>query len=104
MRTLTGGLTVVGAPQRCDNFQLYATTGTITDPNLIPKARVSWSDDMETYGDFVDVELKRQGNYGQPIRINRLGQMRFPGRLFEITVTDDCVVTISGASYNTPSR
>lgn len=104
VRTLTGGLTVVGAPQRCDNFQLYATTGTIRDPNLIPKARVSWSDDMETYGDFVDVELKRQGNYGQPIRINRLGQMRYPGRLFEITVTDDCVVTISGASYNTPSR
>lgn len=104
-RIVTGGVTVVGQPQRCDSFQLYATTGTIEDPNFYPSARVSWSDDFgQTYGDWEDVTLRKQGNYGQPIRINRLGAMRYPGRLFQIQVTDPVVVTIMAASFNAPSR
>lgn len=103
-RTLTGGTTVVGQPQRCDSFSLYAVTGTATDPNLYPKARVEWSDNLETYGDFVDVSIGRTGSYNEPVRINRLGVMRYPGRMWRITVTDPVVLTVRAAAYNEPSR
>jgi hypothetical protein len=104
VRRLTGGIPVLGQPQRCDSFNLYVTTGTATDPNLYPKARISWSDDLQTYEDWEDVSIGRQGNYGEPVRLNRLGMMRYPGRLFQIQVTDDVVATISAAAYNEPSR
>lgn len=103
-RILTGGLAVTGDPVRCNDLSVYASTGTATDPNLYPKMRISWSDDMQTYGDFEDVSIGRQGRYGEPIRLNRLGMMRYPGRLFELRVTDDAVCTISAAFVNEPSR
>lgn len=103
-RVLTGGVGIVGNMVRCDSFDLYATTGTGTDPNLYPKARIRWSDDLITFGDWYDVSIGRQGRYGKPVRLNRLGAMRYPGRLFEVTITDDCVCTISGAAYNEASR
>lgn len=103
-RILTGGVAVQAGVARCDSFSLYATTGTASDPNAYPKARVSWSDDMETYADFVDVSIGRQGRYGVPVRINRLGVLRYPGRLFRIQITDDVVCTISAAAYNEPAR
>lgn len=103
-RIVTGGVPVRGAPVRCDSFTLYATTGTAEDPNLYPKARIEWSDDLITYGDFEDVSIGRQGRYGEPVRLNRLGVMRYPGRLFRVAVTDDAAVTISAAFVNEPSR
>jgi len=103
-RILTGGIAIPKGSVRCDSFCLYATSGTTADPNAYPKARISWSDDLETYQDFVDVSIGKQGRYGQPIRINRLGMMRYPGRLFRIQVTDDAVCTISAASFNEPMR
>lgn len=103
-RILTGGIGVVGQPERCNSLDLYVSTGTASDPNLYPKARISWSDDLETFGDWEDVSIGRQGKYGVPVRINRLGVMRFPGRLFEIRVTDDVVCTIHAAAYNEASR
>lgn len=103
-RILTGGIAVAGDPVRCDSLSLYLSTGTATDPNLYPKARISWSDDMQTYQDFEDVSIGRQGKYGEPVRMNRLGLMKYPGRLFEIRVTDDVVATISAAYINEPSR
>lgn len=104
LRLITGGVAVNGEPQRCDSLEVYTVTGTITDPNFYPKGRIRWSDDLEVYSDFFDVELRRQGRYGKPVRLNRLGSMRYPGRLFEFSVTDDVVVTISGMLYNEPSR
>lgn len=104
VRQVSGGVPVVGAPVRCDNLQLYVTTGTATDPNLYPKVRIRWSDDLETWEDWEDVSIGRQGQYGEPVRLDRLGMMRYPGRLFEFQVTDDVVSTISSASYNEPSR
>lgn len=104
LRLITGGLPVQGKAVRCDSLEVLTYTGTITDPNFYPKGRIRWSDDLETYGDWVDVELRRQGRYGKPVRVNRLGNMRYPGRLFEFSVTDDVVVTVSGMLYNEPSR
>jgi hypothetical protein len=104
-RIVTGGVAVVGQPVRWNSLQLYAVTGTISDPNLFPKCRITWSDDGgQTYSDWKDVTLRKQGQYGEPVRINRLGYARYPGRLVQFQVTDDVVVTFSAASFNSPSR
>lgn len=101
-RILTGGITVVRGPDRCDTLSLYASTGTAVDPNLFAKMRVRWSDDGQTYSDWEDVSIGKQGQYGRPVQITRLGAMYYPGRLFEFRTTDDCVLTIMSASYNEP--
>lgn len=101
-RILTGGVTVPRGPERCNVLNLYVTTGTSPDPNAYPKARIRWSDNLQTYEDWVDVPLGRQGQYGIPVTVTRLGNMVYPGRLFEFIVTDDCPVTILSASYNEP--
>lgn len=103
-RILTGGIPVAGGSQACDNIALYVTTGTATDPNLAPEMTVRWSDNGRTYGDPRYLSLNPQGQYGEPVRTNRLGVMRYPGRLFEFAITADVVATISGAAYNTPLR
>lgn len=104
-RIVTGGVTVVGQPARWNSLQLYAVTGTIDDPNLFPKVRITWSDDGgQTYDDWEDVTLRKQGEYGEPVRLNRMGYARYPGRLVQFQITDDVVVTISAASFNAPSR
>lgn len=104
-RIVTGGVTVVGQPVRWNSLQLYAVTGTIDDPNLFPKVRITWSDDGgQTYDDWEDVTLRKQGEYGEPVRLNRMGYARYPGRLVQFQITDDVVVTISAASFNAPSR
>lgn len=103
-RVLRGAVSIVGEPVRCDTFNLYLTTGTSSDPNAYPKARISWSDDMETFGDFEDVSIGRQGNYGALVTLNRLGLMRYPGRLFEFRITDDVRVSVSAAFFNERSR
>lgn len=103
-RILTGGVAVVGQPVRCDSLDLYVSTGTAAASGVEAKARVSWSDDLQLYSDFEDVSLGERGQYGRPVRLNRLGYMRYPGRLFEIRITDDVVATISAAFINEPSR
>lgn len=103
-RVLTGYAPVSGQPVRCDSLQLYVSTGTTPDPNLYPKVRISWSDDLETYGDYEDVSIGRQGQYNEPVEMTRLGAMRYPGRLFKLTVTDNAFATFHGAFVNEPSR
>lgn len=104
-RAVTGGVPVVGEPVRCNSFSLYASTGTAADPELYPKVRISWSDDGgQTYGDFEDVSIGRQGAYGEPVELNRLGYMRYPGRVWKVSVTDDAVCTIHAAAYNESAR
>jgi len=104
VRRITGGIGVVGQPQRINALDLYAYTGTAQDPNLYPKVRISLSYDLQTYDDWFDVSIGRQGNYGEPVRLNRLGVARYPGMLVQFQVTDDIIWTVSGAAYNEPSR
>jgi hypothetical protein len=101
-REVMGGLPVPRTPVRCDSICLYASAGTTPDPNEYPKVRISWSDDLETYGDFQDVSMGRQGQYGNGIRLNRLGMMRYPGRLWKFSATGDFVFTVHAAVYNEP--
>lgn len=104
VRRITGGVGVVGQPQRINSLDLYTYTGTAADPNLYPKVRISLSYDLQTYDDWFDVSVGRQGNYGDPVRLNRLGVARYPGMLVQFQVTDDIIWTVSGASFNEPSR
>lgn len=101
-RVVMGGLPVPKTPIRCDSICLYATAGTTPDPNEYPKVRISWSDDQQTFGDFEDVSVGRQGQYGNGVRLNRLGMMRYPGRLWKFSATDDFVFTVQAAVYNEP--
>lgn len=103
-RIVMGGNAAVGQSLRCNSLDVYCTTGTAEDPNLYPKMRVIWSDDLETYGDFEDVSIGRQGRYGEPVRLNRLGVIRYPGRLWKLQCTDDVVWTVHAAAFNEPSR
>lgn len=102
IRRLTGGVTVPRGRERCNNLNVYVTTGTAGDPSLYPKMKIRWSDDLETFGDWREVSIGRQGDYGAPVQLNRLGAMFYPGRLFEFMVSDDCVTTITSASINEP--
>ena len=102
-RVLTGGITVMVGPDRCDVLSIYVTTGTAPDPNDYPKMRVRWSDDLQTYSDWEDVSIGRQGQYGAVVKLTRLGAMYYPGRLFEFMISDDVVATITAASYNEPA-
>ena len=104
VRIAMGGNAAVGQALRCNSLDVYCTTGTAEDPNLYPKMRISWSDDLETYGDFEDVSIGRQGDYGEPVRLNRLGVIRYPGRLWKFQCTDDVVWTLHAAAFNEPSR
>lgn len=104
VRQITGGIGVVGQPQRINSLDLYTYTGTIEDPNFYPKVRISLSYDLQNYDDWFDVLIGRQGNYGDPVRLNRLGVARYPGMLVQFQVTDDVVWTVSGAAFNQPSR
>jgi len=101
-RIVTGGVSSTGQRVPCDNLILYATAGTSSDPNAYPKVRIRWSDDLQTYSDWKEVSIGRQGQYARPIVLNRLGQIAYPGRLFEFVCTDDCVLTIGGAAINEP--
>lgn len=104
VRRITGGIGVVGQPQRINSLDLYAYTGTAQDPNLYPKVRISLSYDLQNYDDWFDVSMGRQGNYGETVRLNRLGVARYPGMLVQFQVTDDIIWTVSGAAYNESSR
>lgn len=103
-RILTGGIVSVGGSAPFDNLALFITTGTATDPNLRPRVEVRVSRNNRTFGDPRFIALKPQGNYGEPVRINRLGNINYPGVLVEFRVTDDVVATIQGAAYNVPLR
>lgn len=101
-RVVSGGVGSTGADQQCDSLDLYVTTGTATDPNLYPKVRIRWTDDLQNYNDWRDESIGRTGEYGKRVRITRLGRIRYPGRIWEFGVTDDVVATISAAAYNEP--
>lgn len=104
LRVVTGAIAVGGGSVGVDNISVYATTGTATTADQNPVMQLSWSDDTQNYNDPRFLPLGKQGNYGKPIRLNRLGRMDSPGRLYRFAMTDDCVWTLSGAAFNVALR
>lgn len=103
-RLLTGAVASPGGTAPFDNLAVYVTTGTAEDPNFTPKMSIRVSNNGRTYGDPRLISLKRQGDYGAPVRLNRMGVITYPGVLVEMRITDDVVATIQGAAYNVPLR
>ena len=100
-REITGGVPVVGKPERCDSLTLSVGVGWAPDPSYEPKLLISWSDNQgATYEDPEIVGLGKTGNYDRDVFLTKLGMMQPPGRLFKIRMTDDAIFRLSYARYN----
>jgi hypothetical protein len=102
-RELTGGITVLGAPQKCMNFSIRVATGwaDITGTATDPIISLRYSDDGgNLWSSWIEMPLGLQGQYLTQVVWRQLGQMMPPGRLFSIRCTDDCIFRVNFARLN----
>ncbi len=91
-----------GTP-RCDNLVLHCVegVGNPVDPGSAPIAEMRFSDDGgRTFSDWRSAPLGRQGAYALRASWRRLGQMRAPGRLVEVRVSDPVNAVFSHLELN----
>jgi len=91
-----------GSP-RCDNLVLHCVqgVGNPVDPGSNPVAEMRYSDDQgRTFRDWRTAPLHKGGKYNARTFWARLGQMRAPGRLVEIRVSDPVNVVLSHIELN----
>lgn len=101
VREMTGGVEVIGLPQRCDSFSVKMAVGWAPVPDFEPKVAVCWSDDQgATWGDWEYMGLGKQGNYNGEASLRQLGLIEAPGRLFWMRMTDEAVYRVSYARMN----
>lgn len=99
-REMTGGVEIIGKPQRCDSLSLRAIAGwgSLTDE---PTLQIRWSDDGgNTWSSWLEVGMGLQGQYWKEVVVRRLGLMRAPGRLFHLRLTDDFVFRVQYCRIN----
>lgn len=102
-RELTGGLAIVGQPQKCSSVYLAAATGwaPITGTAILPKIFMRYSDDGgNLWSSWIEVDLGLQGKYPTIAVWRRLGLMRAPARIFTFRQTDDTVFRVHYARAN----
>lgn len=101
-REITGGITILGKPQKCRDFSVRVATGWApitgaTDPLLL----LSYSDDGgNIWSPWLDMPLGLQGQYLTEVTWRQLGLMNGPGRLFKVRMTDDALFRLSYARMN----
>jgi hypothetical protein len=104
-RKLTGGIPLIGRPQKCANVSLSTAVGraSITgDTN--PLMMMRFSDDAgNLWSSWLEAQMGLQGKYRTQIVWQQLGQMKEPGRLFEFKLTDDAPFRVSYARMNDAS-
>ena len=91
-----------GSP-RCDNLVLHCVTGVggTINPGLQPVVEMRFSDDQgRTFGKWRQAPLGAAGRYRQRVYWQRLGQMRAPGRLIEVRVSDPVNAVFSHLELN----
>jgi len=91
-----------GTP-RCNNLVLHCVrgVGNPVDPASNPVAEMRWSDDAgRTFTDWSPAPLGRDGDYTGRAVWQRLDQMRAPGRLVEVRVTDAVNAVFSHLELN----
>ena len=91
-----------GSP-RCDSLVLHCVTGVgaTVDPGSVPVAEMRFSDDQgQTFGPWRQAALGPAGRYAQRTTWRRLGQMRAPGRLVEVRVSDPVNAAFSHLELN----
>ena len=102
-RELTGGVTVLGKPQKCRDVSLAVPVGwsDIVGPATNPKVSLRYSDDGgNIWSSWLELALGLQGQYITEVIARRLGIIRSPGRLFNIRMTDDAIFRISYMRMN----
>lgn len=102
-RIITGGIAVVGKPQKCRDFsaQIAMGWGPIPGTTTVPLVQMRYSDDGgNLWSSWIEMSLGIQGDYGAELVWRQLGIMTAPGRLFTLKVTDDALVRFSYASIN----
>jgi hypothetical protein len=103
VRTASAFIKVEEGSPRCDNLVLHCVTGvgSAVDPGSAPVAEMRFSDDQgRTFGPWRQAALGATGRYAQRTTWRRLGQMRAPGRLVEIRVSDPVNAAFSHLELN----
>ncbi len=91
-----------GSP-RCDNLVLHCVmgVGAASGAGSAPVAELRYSDDQgRTFSPWRAASLGAMGRYAGRARWQRLGQMRAPGRLIEVRVTDPVDAAFSHLELN----
>jgi hypothetical protein len=102
-REITGGVPVVGKPQKCRNVSLQmavgwaAITGTATNPKI--QMRLS-KDGGAIFSAWFEEQLGLQGKYLTKVIWWQLGLVSEPGIIFHWRVTDDALFRCSYARIN----
>lgn len=101
LRELVGGVGVTGPDQRCDSLSVCAAMGWSPDPDEPAILQVRWSEDQgQTWGDWRDMSLGKQGQYAGLATLRLLGRMKAPGRIFHFRMSDPAISRISYARVN----
>ena len=103
IRTAAAFIKVEEGSPRCDNLVLHgvAGVGAPVDPGRAPVAEMRYSDDQgRTFGPWRQAALGATGQYGRRTAWRRLGQMRAPGRLVEVRVSDPVNAAFSHLELN----
>lgn len=103
VRTAAAFVKVEEGSPRCDNLVLHCVAGVGTPSNTgsVPVAEMRYSDDQgRTFGPWRQAPLGPMGRYAQRTTWRRLGQMRAPGRLVEIRVSDPVNAAFSHLELN----
>lgn len=100
IRTVTGGIPLVGRFLTLESLHLEASVGWSPTLDLEPLIGLRLAKDGFTWGNQRTKSLGRRGQYGKRVRWERLGEIRPPGVLIELTDSDDAQTTISYCRFN----
>lgn len=102
-RELTGGITVLGKPEKCRDVSLRVPVGwsDIVGTATNPKVQMRYSDDGgNLFSSWLELPLGYQGQYLTEVIWRQLGQMTSPGRIFTFRFTDDAIFRVSYGRMN----
>lgn len=104
-RKVTGGIPLVGPPQKCANVSVHTAVGWATLTGVTdPLMTMRFSDDNgNLWSSWLEAPLGLQGQYLTQVVWQQLGQMKAPGRIFEFRLTDDAIFRLSFARMNDAS-
>ena len=99
-RVFTAGVLAEGEKFPCRTFGVTVATGT-TPLATVATIEMRYSDDGgQTWGPWEGNSLKSTGEYGQEVIWYRLGQVKRPGRAFQVRTTNSAPMRISSAWIN----
>lgn len=101
VRRLTGTVALLGNPTDCNSFSLCSDVGQIVGPGE-PFAELNWSDDQgQTWGpNWRRLYMGKQGEYAHQVTTWALGDIKAPGRTFDVRYSHDSVWRVSYARIN----